>query len=1227
MRKPLLLLLLLLATGLTAQVNLEITEIFSGQAGDDLTADWFEIANTGSTAWIAGVDPDLYYDDESAAPGDADLIMGLTDLQPGERAIVLITGDPVEVTTFIGVWSPVYDLTGIEVGTADGAGLGGGGDVVNIWIGDPTLSAPAATAGYPDTAPFDGQSYDVSLMAFSTVGNANDAVATLALGGGNMDVPNIGSPGDQGAVQADPNAPVILGGTLLAAPFLDLPLEGPGYIGLDTLDPNDPTLLGIPFILDDADHDVSLLTLTATSSNATVLPAANVTFNGNGAQRNLFLEPAGTGYVTLTVTVTDPDGKTDSYSLQLAISAAAPAPGSTRYHHGASDGSTAIAQDGQRMWIADDENQTIRLYHRDRSGLPIKMIDFDADLGSDNEVDIEGSFQAGDQIYWTGSHTNAERSVIFRTQRSGMGDDATLTFTGSYTTLRDELLAWDASNGHGLGANYLNFTSGFEIEGFSRDPANPNGAWLAFRGPLIQNRALLVPVTNLLDIVSPNPVPGSATFGTPVELDLQGHSLRSIACNSEGCLLVGGPFATTNDFKLYTWTGNPNDAPELRAADLTDYVSSSALEGIVDLPAGDFLGANGDNAEVPLLFDTGTFDYYGDGSEAKDLPHAQWKKCRTERIVLGAVTEPPVANPGDIVINEIMQNPAAVNDDAGEWFELYNRTAVPIDLNGWMIIDKDTDTLMIDNGGPLFVDGGGYLVFGVNNDLMSNGGVMLDYTYDINDLALGNGADELIVVASDGLEIDRVEWDGGPTFPDPTGASMSLFTPTFDNNDGTNWCEAATPYGDGDFGTPGAANDCPPPPMADLQVTEIWCGQDGDDLTADWFEITNFGPVAWIAGTDPDLYYDDDSQDPASADPINGLVDIQPGESVIVLVDQESAIATFSNIWNPDYDMSGIEIGWTDGSGLGQGGDAVTLFLGPPAVDAVIDYATYPAAPSGVSYDLVLDAFSEEGAGLVQTGTNIAVATTATAGSTGLEPAIGSPGNQGPTGVLKADLQISEIFAGQAGDDLTADWFEIRNTGNAPWTSGVDADLYYDDESQDPVDATLITGITAIAPGGSAIVLITDNLDDVTAFNDVWSPVIDLTGVGIGTTDGAGLGGGGDLVTLWLGDPTLNQPVDTASYPDTGPFDGQSWDVELQAYSVVGNANGAVQTVALGGNNMDVPNIGSPGNGLAIAPNLGLVITEIFAGQAGDDLTSRLVRDPQHRQPNLGEWGGSCSLL
>lgn len=39
----------------------------------------------------------------------------------------------------------------------------------------------------------------------------------------------------------------------------------------------------------------------------------------------------------------------------------------------------------------------------------------------------------------------------------------------------------------------------------------------------------------------------------------------------------------------------------------------------------------------------------------------------------------------------------------------------------------------------------------------------------------------------------------------------------------------------------------------DLQITEMWPGQVGTDVTDDWFEITNRGAAPWVSGTDPAL--------------------------------------------------------------------------------------------------------------------------------------------------------------------------------------------------------------------------------------------------------------------------------------------------------------------------------------------------------------------------------------
>ena len=286
-----------------------------------------------------------------------------------------------------------------------------------------------------------------------------------------------------------------------------------------------------------------------------------------------------------------------------------------------------------------------------------------------------------------------------------------------------------------------------------------------------------------------------------------------------------------------------------------------------------------------------------------------------------------------------------------------------------------------------------------------------------------------------------------------------------------------------------------------------------------------------------------------------------------------SDITEFRDVWGPVIDLSGVEIGYADGSGLGGGGDAVTLWLGDANTTAPADTASYPdtEAFDGQSWDVRIQAFSEMGM------PPNAVITIALGGDSGDVPNIGSPGDG--LAVSQFDgLVITELFPGQSGPDLTEDWIEITNAGSEPWIRGMSPTLYYDDDSQDPADAVEIQNIDRIEPGTSAIVVLTGDTADVNEFLRVWEPVAVLDDVPVGWADGSGLGGGGDGATLWIGNPESTNVADFASYPDTEGSDGRSWDAELGGFSVVGNANEAVATEELGGDNGDVPNIGSPGN-------------------------------------------------
>ena len=221
------------------------------------------------------------------------------------------------------------------------------------------------------------------------------------------------------------------------------------------------------------------------------------------------------------------------------------------------------------------------------------------------------------------------------------------------------------------------------------------------------------------------------------------------------------------------------------------------------------------------------------------------------------------------------------------------------------------------------------------------------------------------------------------------------------------------------------------------------------------------------------------------------------------------------------------------------------------------------------------------------------------------------------TGGNDFDLQITEMWPGQEGADVTEDWFEISNIGTEAWMSGIDPDLFYDDESADPMAADPINGITTIPAGGCAIVVI-GNANDAADFVEVWGQVIDLTGVQVGWSDGAGLGGGGDAVNLFVGGPTMGDIVDTEAYPDTDGFSGRSWDVNAEAFSTE-DVDGALSTLVLGGVSGTEPAIGSPCDGEPIEIFPDPVINEFVFNHTGTDEFEfiELFGDPDATYPNL----------
>ncbi|MFE9482084.1 hypothetical protein ACFYNM_26180 [Streptomyces spororaveus] len=394
--------------------------------------------------------------------------------------------------------------------------------------------------------------------------------------------------------------------------------------------------------------DASALTVSASaSSKASVAGTGDVSVTGTGAVRQLAVAARGRGYTNLTVKVTGLGGKTATKTLSYAASAAVQNPADARYLTGSADASAAVDVGGGYAVVADDESNVLRLYDRSRSGAPVKTWDFSSQLGVSKEVDIEGATRIGNTVYWTGSLGNnkdgeykAPRNTVFTTTVSGSGAGAQLTYGRSYKKLRDDLVAWDTANGnrYGFAAGTAEGEApkqidGFNVEGLEFAPGSTTTAYLGFRAPLAPvvpgGKALIVPVTNFDQVLASG---AKATFGAGVELDLGGLSVRDIRKNAAGqYLILAGSWAADDNsdpYALYQWDGVPGHAP-VKRADLPT-TDPGGWEAIVEVPDLTVPGAR-----VQLITDSGSADLYGDGTEAKDLTHAEWKKARTAWFTLG----------------------------------------------------------------------------------------------------------------------------------------------------------------------------------------------------------------------------------------------------------------------------------------------------------------------------------------------------------------------------------------------------------------------------------------------------------------------------------------------------------------------------------------------------------------------------------------------------------------
>ncbi len=170
--------------------------------------------------------------------------------------------------------------------------------------------------------------------------------------------------------------------------------------------------------------------------------------------------------------------------------------------------------------------------------------------------------------------------------------------------------------------------------------------------------------------------------------------------------------------------------------------------------------------------------------------------------------------PGDLLVTEIMADPAKVADASGEWIEVYNTTKSSIDMKGLMLRHQDpkVDATAVEPiGKSLVVPAGGYVILGINADSKTNGGIKVDYQYS-SKVNMSNTKDYVGLETADKVPvvIDVTTYDTAKLNV-PAGKSRNLdpgFMSMADNKDDTHFCAAKTLImGSTDYGTPGVAND------------------------------------------------------------------------------------------------------------------------------------------------------------------------------------------------------------------------------------------------------------------------------------------------------------------------------------------------------------------------------------------------------------------------------------
>lgn len=283
----------------------------------------------------------------------------------------------------------------------------------------------------------------------------------------------------------------------------------------------------------------------------------------------------------------------------------------------------------------------------------------------------------------------------------------------------------------------------------------------------------------------------------PTSPDGEGNSL--ILCNPDTDNNIGSNWQASQNFVTNNTNGDPIYAtPGGTECEYPPVAAYTANQTTIN--PGDFVNfsdlSTGNPTSWSWTFEGGTpaastiqnptVQYNTSGTYNVSLQVSNTAGSSTTEITdyISVLNDNPV-----LIISEIMQNPSTVNDSEGEWFEVFNPTQSPIDMLNWYVKDNDFDSIKILSS--VIVQPNDFVVLGINSASSQNGGYTCNYEY--TNFYLSNSADEIILFSPDETEVDRVEYDGGPDFPDPSGHSMVFTGSSSDANSiSTFWIEASS---------------------------------------------------------------------------------------------------------------------------------------------------------------------------------------------------------------------------------------------------------------------------------------------------------------------------------------------------------------------------------------------------------------------------------------------------